>query len=230
MKLNINFHGFTLFVNKIIIIIVFFAFPFYNGNCTNEAILLELPEIFSDHMVLQRNMSVPVWGKSQPGSTVVVKFLNQEHSVIASKIGEWRILLSNLNAGGPFEMKISNGISTIEYEDVLVGDVWFGSGQSNMEWAIYSSHPNHKKIDCDIETQELIGKAEYPEIRISSRCRDFLNTPNGGWIPFEEKISKDLPATMACLAIRLHREQNIPIGIIVRAISSSPSGHGWTKM
>jgi len=93
--------------------------------------------IFSDAMVLQQGMSVPVWGTADEGEDVTVRFQDQQVSARA-KDGKWLVRLNNLKAGGPFEMTIT-GNDSITLKNVLVGEVWICSGQSNMEFSLSAS-------------------------------------------------------------------------------------------
>ena len=86
---------------------------------------VKLPTVFSEHMVLQRDMAVPIWGTAEPGEKVTVRFRNQEATATAGADGKWLIKLKPLAAGGPDKL-IAN---TVTNEDVLVGEVWVGSGR-----------------------------------------------------------------------------------------------------
>jgi len=147
---------------------------------------LQVATIFSDHMVMQRNKKVPVWGSVRPGTSVKVTFLNQEKRIIADKLGNWKAILDPLAAGGPFRMSISTDDERISLKDILVGEVWLGSGQSNMEWSIYS--PPHKKIVCDKQTRDFITQSDCSLIRISAITRDHLKTSDGGWVTLTPEV------------------------------------------
>ena len=115
---------------------------------------VRLPQIFSDGMVLQRNQPIAIWGWADPGEQVSVGFKDQRRQVTADGSGKWKLLLSPEEAGGPFELVVS-GNNTITLTDVLIGEVWVCSGQSNMEWNVANS---------DRAEQEIAG-ANYPQIR-----------------------------------------------------------------
>lgn len=89
--------------------------------------------IFTDQMILQREISIPVWGKATPGETIQVTIENIFVSGTADTLGNWLVSLPSFPAGGPFDLKITGEKDTLIYKDVLIGDVWFASGQSNME-------------------------------------------------------------------------------------------------
>src|SRR6202035_5540584 len=94
---------------------------------------VRLPGIFGDHMVIQRSQPVPVWGWSSPNEKLVVKFNQQSKETKADRNGKWRTPLDPEPAGGPFELSVF-GRNSIVFHDVLVGEVWLCSGQSNMEF------------------------------------------------------------------------------------------------
>ena len=98
---------------------------------------VKLPPVLSSHMVLQRDMAVPVWGTAATGEKVTVKFRTQEKSAVTDDKGNWMVKLDALKAGGPDVMTVS-GTNTLTLEDVLVGEVWVGSGQSNMDMQVSS--------------------------------------------------------------------------------------------
>ena len=97
---------------------------------------VELPRMFSDGMVLQRGQPIPVWGRAMPGAKVAVTFDGKAVSAVADAKGDWRVLLPAHAAGGPLQMRIDDGSAPVDLDDVLVGDVWLASGQSNMEWPL----------------------------------------------------------------------------------------------
>ncbi|MEQ9306495.1 MAG: sialate O-acetylesterase, partial [Marinoscillum sp.] len=94
---------------------------------------LQLPRLFADHMVFQRNQPTKLWGWSTAGQTVNIDFDNESISVKADAAGYFEAFLKPRAAGGPYEMTVS-GDTTYHYKDILIGDVWIAGGQSNMEW------------------------------------------------------------------------------------------------
>ena len=97
---------------------------------------LKMPAIFTDHAVLQQNETVPVWGWGAPGAEVSVSIAGQTKNGHINEDGKWRVDLEALAAGGPHELKIVSGDENITLSDILIGEVWLGSGQSNMQWSI----------------------------------------------------------------------------------------------
>jgi len=221
----------NIFIGRLVFLLIFLSgFNACRSEVLEKTVSLKeveiiLPGIFSNHMVLQMNSKVAVWGESEPGETVTVALNGQNVSGKVDNSGKWMVYLNNLKPGGPFEMTVKSEATTILFSDVMVGQVLLGSGQSNMEFALVQpGHGNSKGWSVNQETLDFVGNGNYPNIRVSASTRDNLKTPNGGWLAFTSDIRDQLPATMACVAIDLHKKLKVPIGIIVRAISSSPSG------
>src|SRR5690349_10299459 len=116
---------------------------------------VQLPGIISDHMLLQRDRPVRIFGKALPGETVSVAFHGQTVQTVTDATGRWQVWLQPLSGGPPASMTIQ-GANTITIADVLVGDVWVGSGQSNMQWAVWQAD------NADAE----IAAAKFPQIRL----------------------------------------------------------------
>ena len=116
---------------------------------------LGLPNLFSSNMVLQQGIEVPVWGLTNPNSKVEIQFGEHRVSTVSDASGKWIAHLPKMSAGGPYEMKITAD-ETIVLKNVMVGEVWLASGQSNMEWSMNSGV---------IDTEKEIAEANYPDIR-----------------------------------------------------------------
>ena len=112
---------------------------------------VRLPSVFSSHMVLQRDVPLPVWGWADPGEQVTVQFRDQVAHTRANTAGEWQVALPEAVAGGPDVLTVS-GTNTVAFQDVLVGEVWLCSGQSNMEMGVAA---------C-LNAQEEIAAADHP--------------------------------------------------------------------
>ena len=126
----------------------------------------KLPAIFGDHMVLQRDMPLPVWGWADPEEKVTVTLGDHSKTATADSDGKWSVKLDALKAGGPYVLKVE-GKNTVEFSDVLVGEVWLGSGQSNMAMAV--SGVLHKEAE--------IAAADYPQIRMFTVDRKTAEEP-----------------------------------------------------
>ncbi|MFT5856748.1 MAG: sialate O-acetylesterase [Verrucomicrobiales bacterium] len=173
---------------------------------------LGVASLFSDHAVLQRDMPVPIWGSADAGEEVTVAFREQTKSTKADKDGKWRLKLDALETGGPDELSISCGDEKIAIADVLVGEVWVGSGQSNMA----GGAGGYAKRDATLA--KLLEAAPYPKIRLMK----------GGAKPiWQEADAKSAPGFSAILLAygeSLHRELDVPVGLIVGAVGGTPSG------
>jgi sialate O-acetylesterase len=137
--------------------------------------------LFSDHMVLQSGMSVPVWGGANPGEKVTVSLNGQTQSATTGADGKWMVRLTDLKAGGPFEMTIA-GANTVTVKDVLVGEVWIGSGQSNMAFTVSKAKARYAGL---VNEEEVIKAANFPKVRVfmgkEATSYDPLPVVQGEW-------------------------------------------------
>ncbi|HRP72319.1 MAG TPA: sialate O-acetylesterase [Luteimonas sp.] len=170
---------------------------------------LELPRIFSDGMVLQRDQPIRVWGRSEAGARIVLEFAGTASEARVDANGDWHIELPALAAGGPHAMRIDDGAQSKELRDVYVGDVWLASGQSNMEWPIRASN------DADAEAARAID----PLIRHYKVPRSWSGEPQwqlagGEWIASSPAVAGDFSAVAHFFARELREATGVPIGII----------------
>ena len=106
---------------------------------------IRLPKVITDNMVLQREKPVKIWGEAMPGENVQVVFMKQKKSAVADAAGRWSVVLDPMNAvKNPQSMTIKAGKEKVVLENILVGEVWLASGQSNMEYSM-NNHPKHPK-------------------------------------------------------------------------------------
>ena len=168
---------------------------------------VRLPHVLGSHMVLQRAVPVPVWGWADPGEAVTVKLGEHEATAKAGANGEWLVKLPAMEAGGPHEMTVS-GTNTIRLADILVGEVWFCSGQSNMEWAVGGV----------VNAQEEIAAAAYPGIRLFKVPRQTGGVPaddvNAAWRVCNPNTIGGFSAVGYFFGRELHRELDVPVGLI----------------
>lgn len=170
---------------------------------------VELPRMFDDGMVLQRGQAIPVWGHAPPGAKVEVRLDGDAASATADGNGAWRLQLPAREAGGPFVMRIDDGKAPLELRDVLVGDVWLASGQSNMEW------PLSQSADAEAE----IARATDPLIRHFKIPKSWAGLPQwqlagGEWIASSPAAAGDFSAVAHFFARELRAAEGVPIGII----------------
>jgi len=176
--------------------------------------------LFSDHMVLQRDAAVPVWGTAQPGEEVTVTVADRTAKTKTDGQGRWQVKLEPLPAGGPHEMTIK-GQNTITLNDVLVGEVWVCSGQSNMAFP----------MERALKAEEEIAAANYPKIRlldVPRRPADEPQTDVGKqWQICSPETVKDFTAVGYFFGRELYKTLNVPIGLIDSAVGGTPA-EAWT--
>jgi len=175
---------------------------------------VSLPNIFGDHMVLQREQDNPVWGKADAGEKVTVTIHDQTHSTVTSQAGTWQVELDPLPTGGPYVMTVA-GKNVISFSDVLVGEVWFCSGQSNMQWSVANSY--HAELE--------IASANYPAIRLISVPRvgtqEAQDDFEGSWTACSPNSVRNFSAVGFLFGKRLHSALGVPIGLINNAWGGS---------
>jgi len=181
-----------------------------------DKIRFAVASLFKNHMVLQRDQSIPVWGKATVGATITVKFGNSEKSIVTDSTGEWRVDLNALKAS--FEsrkMMISSSANkeSIEISDIVVGDVWICAGQSNMEWPI-EGIPEIKALIPNSSNIRSFTVKNNVAFKPQSKCR-------GTW-----KNEHPNSAVAFSFAYYLQQSANVPVGIILTSWGSS-SIEGW---
>ena len=181
--------------------------------------------LFSDNMVLQRGVFVPVWGTANDGEKVTIEFNGQKEYSVA-KDGKWMVKLKPMKANSkPSTMRIT-GENVININNILVGEVWVCSGQSNMEMSISSAWPKHI-----VNWQEETAVANYPEIRqyqIAKKSSDTLvGDANSKWVVCDTTSVKGFSAVGYFFARDLYRSLKVPIGILFTSWGGTPAEY-WT--
>lgn len=176
------------------------------------AAALSLPTIFSDHMVLQRDRAVPVWGKANPGDRIKVEFAGQTQAATAAADGNWRVDLMPLAASAePRKLVVSSGDIQIAFEDVLVGEVWLCSGQSNMQW------PMNKTENAT----DAIAAAKHPQIRLYDTPRVPATAPkekiDAQWKVCTPETVAGFSGTAYYFGRKLQQDLNVPVGLLLSA-------------
>lgn len=178
---------------------------------------LKLPAIIGSQMVLQRDAQAPVWGWANPGEKITVKIpqRNQSHETLADAQGKWMVRLDPLKVGDPLTVVIQGEKKTLELTDVLVGEVWVCSGQSNMQWAVQSAR------DPDLEKLS----AKYPNIRLiqvrTQGTQKPLSTFEDSWKPCTPETVGGFSAVGYFYGRQLHETLDVPIGLIDNAWGGS---------
>ncbi len=190
--------------------------------------MLTQPAIFNNNMVLQRNSEVPIWGNGQSGKIVdVVASWGEESSVKVDENGKWKLNLQTPKAGGPYTVKIQCCEQIINYENVLIGEVWVCSGQSNMEMPMRGWPPN----DLIEGSEEAIKNSENPNIRLFTVKRAISDKPEkdcvGAWSQCNPQTVADFSATAYFFGRKIQKKLDIPIGLIHTSWGGTPA-ESWT--
>lgn len=208
-------------ISKLLEPIIFGVFCFFILGNTIVFGQLKLARLFSDHVVLQRQKSIPVWGWAKPNETVDVSLSNQTKTTQADSNGKWSVNLSPMEAGGPFELKVSASSGNVTIKDVLIGEVWVCSGQSNMEWTV-------KQAD-NFKTERK--DSNYPMIRhfyvshiVETEPQSDLKT--GEWKISSPETVGDFTAVGFFFARQIYQKNKIPIGLVHSSWGGSQV-EGW---
>lgn len=185
---------------------------------------ISLPAVFADHMVLQQKSEVPIWGWGRASATIKVVGSWAPKDTVTTVVrpdGNWNVVLKTAGAGGPYSLSIS-GDGNCELKDVMLGEVWLCSGQSNMEWTPMSNIDNR-----DAE----IAAANYPDIRFFHIPRRGAATPQNDcdatWATCTPETMKNTSAIAYFFGRDLQKELDVPVGLIVSAWGGTPA-EVWT--
>ncbi len=186
---------------------------------------VRLPKVFSSHMVLQQEKPLVVWGWAQPGEKVTVQLGTANQEVQANERGEWKAVLPATKAGGPYTLTVS-GSNKVQFEDVMVGEVWLCSGQSNMEMGIGAAR----------DAKEEIAAADYPGIRLLLVTKSWKPEPQsdieGTWkVCTPKTVAEGGWSGFSACAYSFGRELHKKLGVAVGLIDASWGGtriEPWT--
>jgi sialate O-acetylesterase len=197
---------------SITLLVLTFFFQASNGN-------ISLPEIFSDNMVLQQKSDVTIWGWAKTGEKVVLKadWLTAEISTTVDNQGKWSLILKTPEAGGPYNIHLK-GYNELTLKNILIGEVWLCSGQSNMEWSAASGILN---------ADEEIKNANYPDIRFFSVYHATSLYPQdhftGEWTACTSESMRNFSVIAYLYARKLHEVLGVPIGVINSSWGGTPA-------
>ncbi|WP_428331514.1 GDSL-type esterase/lipase family protein [Mucilaginibacter sp.] len=191
---------------------------------------LKLPEVFADNMVLQRNMPVPVSGTANTGNSIEVTFRKYRLTARADEYGHWRIILPAMLPGGPFSMTVKDNDTTIIFKNILIGDVWLCSGQSNMAFPLRSEADGDNEIktaanNTAIRLYQLNLLKQTDSITWDTSTLAKVNRLkyfSGTWKESNTLSARDFSAIAYYFGEKINREAHVPIGLIQVAVGGSP--------
>lgn len=179
---------------------------------------VKLPQLVSDGMVLQRDTELKIWGWASPGEKVGVEFRKKKYTTQADSDGNWQVLLSHQKAGGPYSMKIK-GKNEIKLENILIGDVWLCSGQSNMEH-YFGVHQERFADEIGQANNTDIRQFNVPMTPVITGAKD--DFPPAQWKTATAENILEFSVVAYFFAKNLHEKYEVPIGIIKSTVGGSP--------
>lgn len=184
-----------------------------------EQNMIRLPKLIGDGMVLQRNSELRIWGWAKPHQDISVNFLNQTYRTATDDDEKWMLSLPKMEAGGPYSMEITSGQAHITIHDILIGDVWVCSGQSNMELPMERVKDQYPDI-CANDEIPFIRKFAVPlKYDFHAPCSDY---ESGEWEPVSHDTILRFSAAGYFFAKCLYERYSVPIGLIQTAVGGSP--------
>lgn len=169
---------------------------------------IKMPGIFGNNMVLQRDMPIPVWGKANPGEKVTVTMGNSAETAKADRLGNWRVKLPPMVAGGPFRMSVK-GENVVQFDGVLIGDVWLCGGQSNMQWQVHQT--GYEERDSSLIEKDQV---RLFTVDIATDYKPKEDLSGTGW----KKLSPENISRFSAVAYHfgkyIHQELGVPVGLI----------------
>ncbi len=169
---------------------------------------VKLPAIFSDHMVLQRNEPIRIWGWAEAGEKVSVTLGQETQATTANRSEKWQVTLAEKGLGEAMTLTVK-GNNALTLQDVVMGEVWICSGQSNMQWSFHNNVTNK---------EAEVAAADYPQIRLITVPRKTAHMPQadfeGQWTPCTPESVKSFSAVGYFFGRTLHKELDIPVGLI----------------
>lgn len=186
-----------------------------------------LAPLFGDGMVLQQQRAVPIWGNGTPASTIVVRASwKKEATTRVNPDGTWKLMIRTPSAGGPYDVEIRHDGTGVTLKNVLIGEVWLCSGQSNMEMPLEGWPP-----DTILHAADEIRHSGYPDIRLFKTRRNYSATPEsnciGQWVECSPATSPGFSATAYFFGRNLHENLHVPVGLILSSWGGTPV-ESWT--
>ena len=182
---------------------------------------VKLPAVLGSHMVLQRNVPLPIWGTAKPGEKVVVNLDGNKAGTVADAKGLWKVTLKPMKADGKPKQLTVSGNNTVTLTDILIGEVWIGSGQSNMEYGLGGAH----------NAKTAVPAAKHPNIRLFHVPKVQSRAPaadvKATWKVCTPQTARRFSAVLYFFGARLHKDLDVPIGLVNSSWGGSPI-EPWT--
>ena len=214
-------HGFNKYL--LVVVALFFSPSFIIAesavpNTTIADVPLQFHRLFSDHMVMQRDTGVRIYGSGKPGVAITVKLDGVTASTQVAADGDWQVLLTAFPAGGPHRLEATGGGQVVAVNDIHFGDVWIASGQSNMDWKVGGGV---------LDLEKEVAAARLPKIRFFNVPTRLSDKPEkdlveGRWQVASAQSIGDCSAVAWFFAHKVHKETTIPIGIVSCAVGGTP--------
>jgi len=191
---------------------------------------VKLPKVLASHMVVQRDLPVHVWGMASAGELVSVSFRGETGSTTASQLGRWSVYLKPGAAGGPFTMTVQGtpaaggAEEALTLEDVLVGDVWVASGQSNMEFPL-------KRASTAATDLPNAGNSQIRLLMVDKKPADYAqdDISTSGWTASTPETAKEFSAVAWFFAREIEEKEHVPVGVIDSTWGGTPA-EAWTRV
>jgi sialate O-acetylesterase len=215
---RIKMKGLVYWVILVILIILLFDGC---GKAYEPTEKIQLPTLFSDNMVLQAGKDIKIWGKIDPLKEVSAWIEGNEESAVSDSSGNFELLLSEMEYGGPYTLYVA-GSDTVEINNVMIGEVWVCSGQSNMQWSVSQSN----------DAKSEIAAADFKNIRLFTVPRKVSDKPEedceGAWTECNPNTVGSFSAVGYYFGRELHRNLDVPIGLIHSSWGGTPI-EAWMK-
>lgn len=190
---------------------------------------VRLPHALSDHAVLQRDRPIHVWGWATPGARLSARLHNQTVAAVASKVGTWDLWFAPEMAGGPYTLTVTGDGAPVTVTDLLLGDVWFASGQSNMEMPLDGFGPTTQVKDA----QEEIAHATHPKIRlllVEKKSADYpLDDNPSTWTDCTPDTARHFSAVAYFFGREISQKENVPVGLVDSTWGGTPAD-SWVSL
>lgn len=209
--------------------LIFFLYVFYFVDLAAQ---IKLPALIADNMVLQQKTNVTLWGWATEGETITVTvgWNKKPVTVTAGRDGKWLVQVTTVAAGGPWSLQFAAAADTIRINNVLLGEVWLASGQSNMEF--FMGKTGNASYTGTINYQDEIKAADYPLIRMIDVANKVADEPQadfaGKWKVCSPQTADTFSAVAYYFAKAVHQSTGYPIGIINATWGGTPA-ESWTR-